>query len=591
MHIYHPKNRSYSVRHAETDFRVRRKWVQIALAVGMVLLVGRAVDLQVLNKRFLQDQGANRQIGVVSVSAYRGKILDRNGEPLAISTPVQSIWVDPEKFEGIGAQQLRELSGLLEMPENKLRPILAHMPGKRFAYVKRRVSPGTADAVKAMQLPGVYFEREFKRYYPAGEVTAHLLGFTDIEDVGQEGLELAYEQSLKGSPGSKRVIRDGKRRIIEDIENIREPVPGKDLQLSIDQRLQYLAYRELKAAMLEHKAEAASLVMLDAKTGDILAAVNQPSFNPNTRKDLGGKSHRNRAITDAFEPGSTIKPFVIAHALDAGYIKPGYQVDTSPGRLHIGAHTVKDVHNYGRLDLTGILKKSSNVAVSRIALEMQPQLFWKYYRSLGFGMSAGTGFPAETSGELTGYERLHDFERATLSFGYGVSMSVLQLARAYTVFADDGILHSASLLKRDKDPDARRVLSVKTARRVRTMLEQVVQKDGTAYRARVDGYGVAGKTGTIKKLGNGGYTEHSYLAAFVGMAPAKDPRLVIAVMVDEPRAGDYYGGLVAGPVFSRVMTGALRVLNIPPDQEETMPVLLVKNTAGETAGSREIAQR
>lgn len=588
MHIYQPQKRR---RYTETDFDGRRKGVQIALAVGMVLLIGRAVYLQVLNKDFLQDQGENRQVGVVSVSAYRGKILDRNGEPLAISTPVQSIWIDPEKFEGISTQQLQRMSQLLEMPESKLREILVHTPGRRFAYLKRRVSPAVADAVKEMQLAGVYFEREFKRYYPAGEVTAHLLGFTDIEDIGQEGLELGFEKTLKGIPGSKRVIRDGKRRIIEDIENVKEPVPGKDLVLSIDQRLQYLAYRELKTVMLEHKAEAAALVMLDAKTGDILAAVNQPSFNPNTRKDMAGKSHRNRAITDAFEPGSTIKPFVIGHALDAGYIKPNYQIDTSPGRLHIGSHTVKDVHNYGRLDLTGILKKSSNVAVSRIALDFQPKLFWKYYRSLGFGMSAGTGFPGETSGALTGYGRMKDFERATLSFGYGVSVSVLQLARAYTALADDGILHSVSLLKRDQDPDARRVLSKKTARMVRTMLEQVVQKDGTAFKARVDGYGVAGKTGTIKKLGNGGYTEHSYLAAFVGMAPAKDPRLVIAVMVDEPKAGDYYGGLVAGPVFSRVMSGALRVLNIPPDQEENMPVLLVKNAAADKAVAQRIVQQ
>lgn len=588
MHIYQrQKRRNYQ----ETDFRGRRKGVQVALAVGMVLLIGRAVDLQVLNKRFLQDQGDNRQVGVVSVSAYRGKILDRNGEPLAISTPVQSIWIDPDRFEGISTEQLQAMSRLLEMPESKLRQVLVHTPGRRFAYLKRRVTPRIADAVKEMQLPGVYFEREFKRYYPAGEVTAHLLGFTDIEDVGQEGLEFAYEQSLKGMPGSKRVIRDGKRRVIEDVEDIKEPVPGKDLVLSIDQRLQYLAYRELKAAVIEHKAEAAALVMLDAKTGDILAAVNQPSFNPNTRKDMAGKSHRNRAVTDAFEPGSTIKPFVIAHALDAGYIKPTYQVDTSPGRLHIGAHTVKDVHNYGRLDLTGILKKSSNVAVSRIALGFQPKLFWKYYRNLGFGMSAGTGFPGETSGALTSYKRLHDFERATLSFGYGVSTSVLQLARAYTALADDGILHSVSLLKRDQDPDARRVLSKKTARMVRTMLEQVVQKDGTAYRARVDGYGVSGKTGTIKKLGKGGYTEHSYLAAFVGMAPAKDPRLVMAVMVDDPKGGDYYGGLIAGPVFSKVMSGALRVLNIPPDQEESMPVLLVKNSDAAQTAAQEIAQQ
>lgn len=564
----------------------------------------RAVDLQVLNKQFLKEQGDKKHVDDVSVSAYRGMIKDRNGEPLAISTPVQSIWVNPKehhlaetkfiekleknkKSKDLIAQELKEyksadmmlirkMEHLLHLPDGKVAKLFNGDPSRQFAYIVRRINPGLAEQVKNIDLPGVNFEREFKRYYPAGAVSAHLVGFTDLNDIGQEGLEKGYEEFLKGIPGSKRVIRDGRRQIIDDVENIKEPVSGGVLELSIDQRIQYLAFRELQLAVEANKAKSAALVVLDAKNGEVLAAVNQPFFNPNTRKNLKENLYRNRALTEVFEPGSTVKPFVVAAALEGGYVRPTERLVTN-GTYRIGRHTVRDVHNYGTLDLTHVLKKSSNVAVSQIALKMPPKYFWGVYRNLGFGSSANTGFPKEASGSLLDYHRWKDFDRATLSFGYGLSTSALQLARAYTALADDGLLHSVSLLKREEDPKAHRVFSAKTAQSVRAMLETVIMKDGTAYEARVNGYTVAGKTGTVKKAGPGGYSANKYFAVFAGMAPAKNPRLIITIMIDEPSAGKYYGGLVSAPVFSKVMTGALRLLEIAPDQEETMPILLTRN--------------
>lgn len=560
------------------DFSGRRKFVMIFMMGCMVTLVGRAVDLQVLNKQFLKDQGDMRQVDDVSVSAYRGMIKDRNGEPLAISTPVQSIWVNPKELKLAPRGEVRQMEKLLGLPEGKVTELLKEDTTRQFAYIARRINPGYADQVKELKLPGVYFEREFKRFYPTGGVSAHLVGFTNVDDIGQEGLEAGYEKALRGTPGSKRVIRDGQRRIIDDIENIKEPVSGKNLELSIDQRIQYLAYRELQLAVDKHKAKSGTLVVLDAKNGEILAAVNQPSFNPNTRKNLKESLYRNRAMTDVFEPGSTVKPFVVAAALDGGYVRPDEVFETN-GMLRVGRHLVRDVHNYGTMTLTEVLKKSSNVAVSQMALEMPPAYFWGLYNKLGFGAATGAGFPGEANGNLLGYHKWHAFEQATLSFGYGLNVTAVQLARAYTALADDGILHSVSLLKRDEDEDMRRVFSVKTARRVRAMMESVIMKDGTAYEARVDGYRVAGKTGTAKKAGAGGYVDKAYQAVFAGMAPASDPRLIIVVMIDEPSAGQYYGGVVSAPVFSKVMAGALRVLGVAPDQENTMPVLLTQKAS------------
>lgn len=406
-------------------------------------------------------------------------------------------------------------------------------------------------------------------------MTSHLLGFTNIDDRGQEGLELMYDSQLNGVSGSKLVIRDGKRRVIEEqnIESIKEPEAGQDIELSIDQRLQYLAYRELKAGVVRHKAKSASLVILEAKTGNILAVVNQPSFNPNTRRHLTIDRYRNRAITDLFEPGSTMKPLVVAAALDGGFIKRRQLYSTKDYK--IGRNWVRDGHKYGLLSLSNVLKKSSNVAASKIALAMPADYFWHFYHDLGFGVLTAVGFPGEASGVLPEYDGWSKFEQATLSFGYRVSMSVLQLARSYTALADDGLLHSVSLLKREKDEYAVRVLSAKTAKSVRRMIEKVVHKGGTAYQARIDGYRVAGKTGTVKKATKGGYG-NEYLSIFIGMAPASNPELVIAVLVDSPQAGQYYGGQVAAPIFSKVMAGALRVLNVAPDEQKTMSVLLKK---------------
>lgn len=568
--------RAYKQIEQEKGFATRRRFLFALMIGGMVMLGARAIDLQVLDKEFLQNQGAIRHVDEIDVSAYRGRILDRNGEPMAISTPVQSIWMNPQQVVDVSSEQLNKLKQLLGLSKAKIDKATNKASGRQFVYLKRRVNPDLAKQAKALNIAGLHFEREFKRFYPSGEVSAHLLGFTNIDDVGQEGLELAYDRILQGVIGRKRIIRDGNYNIIDDYENIKNPDPGKDLVLSIDNRLQYLAYRELKKAVLANRALSGSLVMLDAKTGDVLALVNQPAFNPNTRANLNGHRYRNRAIADVFEPGSTVKPFVIASALDSGVIDIDYRVDTRPGHYRVGRHLVRDIHNYGVLDLTHVLKKSSNVAISKIAHKMPAETFWGFYNRLGFGVSAGVGFPGEASGKLLDYQGMGRFEQATLAFGYGVSSSVLQLARAYTALADDGLLHSVSLLKRDRDDFAQRVFAPATAKLVRSMLEHVVKKDGTAYRARVAGYRVAGKTGTVKKAIRGGYADKKYQAVFVGMAPAGDPRLVIAVMIDEPSAGPYYGGLVAGPVFSKVMGGALRVLSISPDQEQNIPLLLVR---------------
>lgn len=561
--------------HAAGDFVVRRKLLLSTMLLAMLVLVGRAVYLQILDKEFLQDKGDLQHVGVVSVSAYRGQIQDRNGEPLAISTPVQSIWVNPRQLKESEQEKIGQMGKILSIPDKELRALLKKEAGKRFVYLKRQINPAIAEKVKALEITGVYFEREFKRYYPAGAVSGHLLGFTNIDDVGQEGMEHGYEHILRGKVGKKRVIKDGKGQIIKDVENIEEAEAGRDLVLTIDERIQYLAYRELQNAVMQYKAHSASLVVLDAKNGDVLATVSQPAFNPNNRKELSSSRYRNRAMVDSFEPGSTVKPFVVAAALDGGYVDPNVLIETH-GVYHLGRNVVKDVHNYGTLDLTHVLQKSSNIAVTQLAMTMPPEYFWGIYSRLGFGTSAGVGFPGEASGSLLDYQGWHEFDQAILSFGYGVSTSILQLARAYTALADDGVIHSVTLLKRDEDPDAQRIFKPETARRVREMLETVISKEGTAYQARVEGYRVAGKTGTVKKATAGGYASDKYLSVFVGMAPASNPRFIIAIVVDEPTTGQYYGGLVAAPAFSKVMAGALRVYGVEPDGMDNMHLLLSK---------------
>lgn len=549
---------------AETDFSGRWRFLLLLMVGAMLVLVARAMMLQVMDRQFLQQQGDLRHLSVVPVPAYRGRILDRNGELLAISTPVKSLWVNPREFEATPEQfaQLAELTGL---SQRELQKKVNGGAGRQFAYLARRISPELAQQVTDLDLPGIYAEREYRRYYPSGEVTAHLLGVTSVDDVGQEGLELAYNESLRGVPGARRIMRDGKRRIIEDIDSVREPVPGHDLKLTIDQRMQYLAYRELKKAVIQHQARSGSLVLLDSRSGEVLAMVNQPSYNPNSRESLKPGVTRNRALTDVYEPGSTVKPFAVAAALELNTFSPETMINTASGKMMLGSHVITDVHAYGMLNMAGVLQKSSNVGVSRIALSVPPEKFWAFFNNLGFGQPLESGFPGEAVGRMPVHHNLRPFEQATLSFGYGLSSSTLQLARAYAALANQGVMPFISLVdtpERREQP----VMSARTASQVRNMLEMVVSREGTAMKASVPGFRIAGKTGTVKKSVAGGYAESQYLALFAGMAPASDPRLVMVVMLDEPSNGEYYGGAVAAPVFSSVMEGALRIMGIAPDQ-------------------------
>jgi cell division protein FtsI (penicillin-binding protein 3) len=559
------------------NFNGRRIFLFLCMGLAAVTLVWRAVCLQVLDKEFLLSQADARHLRVVSLPAHRGKILDRHGEPLAISTPVESVWVNPQVLGG-EQQRLPELAKLLSLDHGKVKQLLASRADREFIYLRRHISPALASQVADLKVPGVHLQREYRRYYPDGEVTAHITGFTNIDDAGQEGIELAYEDWLGGEPGAKRVVKDGNHNIIEDVESIRRPHPGKDLTLSIDRRIQYLAYRELKAAMQEHQARSASAVVLDVKSGEVIAMVNQPSFNPNNRQQSRSSSMRNRAVTDVFEPGSTMKPFIVACALENGFYRPETQVSTSPGWMRVGSNTVRDVHDYGLLDVSGVIRKSSNVGISKIALSLPAEEIWTSLSDLGFGTQTFSGFPGEASGLLSHYSGWNAIETATLSFGYGMSATPLQLAQAYAVLATGGIKRPVTFLRDGDVTGERRVMPAAITRQVRNMLEQAAGPDGTAPLAQVPGYRVAGKTGTVKKSSAGGYSRNKYLAVFAGMAPASDPRFVMVVMVDEPGNGKYYGGQVAAPVFSKVMAGALRLMAVPPDN---MPLLETRANGGE----------
>lgn len=556
------------------DF-VMRRWLVLALfAVGALVLVGRAVDLQIKHKQFLQGHGDARALRVVDIPAHRGKIVDRHGEPLAISTPVESIWTVPRQL--LSASGRDELARLLGYTPQSLDDLLSQRLDRQFVYLERHAAPEQVAKVKALDLPGVYLQPEYRRYYPTGEVTAHLIGFTNIDDVGQEGLELAYNDWLKGTPGAKRVLRDRLGRTVANLDLIRAADPGKSLTLSIDRRLQYLAYLELKSAVKHHHARGGSIVLLDVKTGEVLALANQPSYNPNNRADLDSGALRNRALTDVYEPGSTMKPFTIAAALESNLFEVQQELNTAPGYIRVGGHTIHDHRNYGVLDLPGILKKSSNVGASMIALELQSKRLWEMFNAIGFGQLTGSGFPGEASGHLSLPGGWSDLELVTASFGYGLSVTSLQLARAYAMFGAGGILRPVSLLRLDEPVPGERVLPEKVANQVIKMLEGVVTVEGTGGRATVKGYRVAGKTGTVHKATAGGYAEHRYLSIFAGLAPASRPRLALVVMINEPQ-GDYYGGLVAAPVFSKVMADALRLLNLPPDD---LPALMPQYIAG-----------
>ncbi len=549
------------------------------LAVGLVL-AGRVVYLQVTDQDFLRDQGDARHLRVVTMPAHRGVITDRNGEPLAVSAPVDSVWANPEVVLAANAD-LSQLAKVLDMSGTQLRRMLGARAQREFVYLRRHVDPEVADKVRALDVPGVSLRREYRRFYPAGEVTAHVLGFTDIDDHGIEGLELVYDEWLSGAQGSKRVIRDRLGRIVEDVESISIPQPGRDLKLSIDRRLQYLAYRELKAAVLLHRARSGSMVVVDVHSGEVLALVNQPSFNPNDRSNLRPTLSRNRALTDLFEPGSTVKPFVVGNALVEGVFRPGSMIDTRPGRLRVSRQlTVSDVRNYGVIDVATVIKKSSNVGVTKIAMATSPEGLWDLFRRVGFGSYPGTGFPGESAGTLPHFSQWGPVERATLAYGYGLAVTPVQLVDAYAAIAAGGLKYPISLLKTTEPPQAEQVLDARVAGDLLLMLEGVTQQDGTARQAHIPGYRVAGKTGTVKKLGENGYTEDRYLSVFAGIVPASKPRLAAVVMINEPGRDQYYGGLVAAPVFADVMSGALRLLDIPPDDPQTLHTNLALGRRG-----------
>ncbi|HTP48680.1 MAG TPA: penicillin-binding protein 2 [Casimicrobiaceae bacterium] len=540
---------------------------------GLLLLFGvllaRSLYLQSFNNEFLQGQGSSRYSRDLEIPAHRGRILDRFGEPLAISTPVKAIWAWPDKVEA-SPQQLRSLAASLEIDPSALEAKLEH--GDDFVYLKKAVAPEVAARVAALGISGVHDDDEYRRYYPGGEVMSHVLGFTGDGDVGLEGLELAQQPWLGGIPGSRRVIINRRGEVVEDVASIRAPQEGRDLALSIDSRLQYLAFRELKAAVEANKAKAGGLVMLDPRTGEILALVNWPSYNPNNRARATRDRLRNRALTDSFEPGSTLKPFTIATALESGKVSPKSIVDTSPGTLTIGNATIHDAHRSGPLTVEEVIQKSSNVGAAKLALTLPPEAMWDTLSGAGFGVPPKTGFPGEVAGRLRPAKSWRPIEQATMAYGHGISVNLVQLARAYTIFATDGELKPVTLFKEAGPVAGRPVLKPEIAREVRHMLEMVVGPGGTAPKAQVIGYRVAGKTGTAHKLEGGNYVNR-YVSSFVGFAPVSNPRLLVAVMIDEPSAGQYYGGSVAAPCFSSVMGTALRLLGVAPDAPSNNVIL------------------
>ena len=534
-----------------------------------VALIARAVNLQVMETDFLQGQGKARFLREVTLASTRGVITDRNGEPLAVSTPVDSIWVHPGQLLEY-PDKIKPLAALLEANAEDIERKLTQRAGKEFVWLRRRLNPDLADEIRALKIPGVNLQKEYKRFYPAGEVTSHVIGFTNIDDIGQEGLELAYDSWLAGSPGSKRVIKDRKGQTVEEVELIKESVPGNDLHLTIDKRLQYLAYRELKSAVGKHGARSGSVVVLDVDSGEVLAMVNQPSYNPNDPgHDTDGM--RNRAVTDVIEPGSVMKPIAVASVLENGVAKPETPVETSPGYTVISGHTIRDHSNYGLLDVTGVLTKSSNVGVTKLALQLEPEKMWDTYSRFGFGEATGTGFPGESAGVLRNHRRWRRLEQATISYGYGISATPLQLAQAYAAIANGGKLRQPAFIQGSNNPPISAV-DPAIANAVARMLETVTGTAGTGSRAGVANYRIAGKTGTSHKASASGYAAARYVSSFAGFGPVSNPRLVCVVVINDPTGEEYYGGLVAAPLFSEVMTGAMRILNIPPDD---YPMMLV----------------
>jgi cell division protein FtsI (penicillin-binding protein 3) len=553
--------------------RWRYYLVMLGLASLPILVTGKIAQLQVMPSEergvgFLQTQGDVRAIREEVIPAHRGLITDRNGEPLAVSTPVITLIANPKYMQTAATEaDLARLAAAMDMSVAALKARLKHYRNKSFMRLARQISPADAEKILSLRIPGVSGQQEYKRFYPAGEVTAQLVGITDIKDQGREGMELAYDSWLTGEPGSKKVMKDRAGRIIKDISLVKSASPGEALRLSIDLRVQYAAYRALKASVAKHQAKSGSVVVLDVETGEVLAMANQPSFNPNDLSNLKSNATRNRAITDQMEPGSTVKPFTLLAALESGKFVSNTKVDTSPGYLRVTYKTFVDPKNYGVLDLAGILTKSSQVGTTKVALALDPDETRGLFERVGFGEPIGSGFPGEIVGELPGHRTWDPVTQATFAFGYGLSASSLQMARAYSVLANDGLRREISLVALDEPPESIRVVDAGITQDVRQMLQAAAGASGTGKRAMIDGYSVGGKTGTLHKVkAGGGYDEDRYMSVFAGLSPVDNPRLVTIVVIDEPRDGDYFGGLVAAPVFSEVTGNALRLLQVTPDQ-------------------------
>ena len=534
----------------------------ITLLAGLAGLLGRGVYLQGIHNDFLQEKGNARYSRVIEVSAHRGMISDRNGEPLAVSTPVESVWASPPDVEA-DRRQVKKLAQILGMDIEEVKNRLFDT-SRDFVYLKRLLPPDQVEKVVSLNLPGVSLQREYRRYYPAGEEAAQTLGFTGQDDIGQEGMELALQEQLAGKPGSQRVIKDNHGYIVEDAGSLHAPKPGSDIVLSLDSNLQHIAYRELESAVKQHRAKAGAVVVLDARSGEVLALANYPGYNPNNRNNTSSKAMRNRAIADLFEPGSTLKPFTVAQAIETGKVKPNTLINTEHGVFTLGNRKIHDAHPEAMLTVAQVIQKSSNVGAAKIALSLKSETMWQGLADSGFGAQTGSNFPGEASGKLRDPKTWRPIEQATMAYGHGISVNLLQLARAYTIFANDGELKPISLLKLDAPAKGKKVFSDRTTRALRGMLEMVVLPGGTAPLAQVAGYRVAGKTGTAHKLEDGRYVNR-YVASFVGFAPVSNPRLVVAVMIDEPSGAEYYGGEVAAPVFSKVTDAALHALSVPND--------------------------
>jgi cell division protein FtsI (penicillin-binding protein 3) len=548
------------------------------MASAFLVLAGRVVWLQVLSNDFLKKQGESRFARTMELPATRGKIVDRNGIVLASSLPAKAIWAIPEDVKADRAS-LAALAKLLQISEADLRKKLA-TEDRSFVYLKRQVESDAAKKIAELKLEGIHQRGEYKRYYPEGESTAHVVGFTNVEDLGQEGIELARQKELAGKAGSRRVIKDRLGRVIEDLRAVQPPNDGKDLSLSIDTKVQFLAYNALRETVREHNAKAGAVVVLDVKTGEVLALANWPTYNPNNRQGLQGGQLRNRSITDIFEPGSTIKPFTAAMALEAGFVRPMTTINTAPGKLTIGRSTIGDAHPHGLLTVEQIVQKSSNVGTVKISNDVSSQKMWETFTALGFGQVPSIGFPGAVAGKVHPYKKWRPIEKATMSYGYGLSVSLMQIARAYSVFARDGDMITPTFFKQEEQATGAQVFKPDTAKAVRKMLEMAAGPEGTAPLGRVEGYRIAGKTGTARKREEGQYTQ-KYIASFVGFAPVSAPRIVVAVMIDEPSNGKYYGGEVAAPVFAKITGDTLRTLRVQPDapfEVKIAPTTVVKES-------------